>query len=48
MTTKVGHYEIDGLMLDMGFDMNILLNKSWEVKGKPDLVWFPVQLQLVN
>jgi len=48
MATKVGHSEIDGFMLDMGFDMNILLNKSLEVMGKPELVWFPIQLRLVN
>jgi hypothetical protein len=26
---------MDGVMLDLGSDMNILPKKSWEVMGKP-------------
>jgi hypothetical protein len=48
MTTKLGGHEMDGVMLDLGFDMNILLKKFWEVMGKPQLVWSPIQLRLEN
>jgi hypothetical protein len=39
---------MDGVMLDLGFDVNILLKKSWELMGKPSLVWSPIQLRLAN
>jgi hypothetical protein len=28
--------------------VNILLKKSWELMGKPNLVWSPIQLRLAN
>jgi hypothetical protein len=44
MTIELGGYDMDGFMLDIGSDVNILPNKSWEVMGKPKLVWSPIQL----
>jgi hypothetical protein len=48
MTTKLGSYEMDGIMLDPGFNVNILSKKYRELMGKTNLVWFPVQLRLAN
>jgi hypothetical protein len=48
MTTELGGYDMDGVMLDLGSDVNILPKKSWEVMGKPKLVWSPIQLRLSN
>jgi hypothetical protein len=48
MTVELGSYEMDGVMLDLGSDVNILLKKSWELMGKPKLVWSPIQLRLSN
>jgi hypothetical protein len=44
MTTELGGYNMDGVMLDLGSDVNIFPKKSWEVMGKPKLVWSPIQL----
>jgi hypothetical protein len=44
MTVELGSYEMDGVMLDLGSDVNILPKKSWELMGKPNLVWSPIQL----
>jgi hypothetical protein len=33
MTTEFGGYDMDAVMLDLGFDMNILPKISWEVIG---------------
>jgi hypothetical protein len=44
MTTELGGYDMDGVMLDLGSDVNIFPKKSWEVMGKPKLVWSPIQL----
>jgi hypothetical protein len=48
MTTELGGYDMDGVMLDLGSDVNILPKKSWELMGKPSLVWSPIQLRLEN
>jgi hypothetical protein len=38
MMVELESYEMDGVMLDMGYDLNILPKKSWELMGKPNLV----------
>jgi len=35
---------MDGFMLDLGSEVNNLLKKSWELMGKPNLVWSPILL----
>jgi hypothetical protein len=44
ITKYVGGYDMDGAMLNLGSDINILTKKSWEVMGKTKLVWSPIQL----
>jgi hypothetical protein len=48
MTTELGSYEMEGVMLDLGSDVNIFPKKSWELMGKPKLVWSPIQLRITN
>jgi hypothetical protein len=38
MTVKLNSYEMDGVMSDLGSDVNILPNKSWELMGTLSLV----------
>jgi hypothetical protein len=42
MILELDGYDMDGIMLDMGFYVNIFPNKSWEVMGKLKLVWSPI------
>jgi hypothetical protein len=35
-------------MLDLGFDVNILLKKTWEALGKSQLTYSPIQLRMEN
>jgi hypothetical protein len=39
---------MDNIILDMGSDVNIILKKTWEMMGKPKLIWSPIQLRLEN
>jgi len=39
---------MDNIILDLGFDVNVLPNKTWYFMGKSKLVWSHVQLRLVN
>jgi hypothetical protein len=48
MDVKIHGYEVRDVMLDLKFDENILLNKSWEIMGRPRLVYSPIQLWLVS
>jgi hypothetical protein len=48
MTAELGEYDMNGVMLDMGSDVKIFPKKSWEVMGKPKLVWSPIQRRLSN
>ena len=48
MTTQIGYYDMDYIILDLGSDVNILTRQTWESMGKLRLVWSPVQLRLAN
>ena len=48
MIAELGRCEMQEVMLDLGFDVNIFPKNSWELMGKPKLVWFPIQLGLAN
>jgi hypothetical protein len=41
-------YEMDRFMLNLESDVNIILNKSWELMGRQNLVWSPIQLMMDN
>ena len=36
------------VMLDLDSDVNILPKKSWDLMGKPKLVWSPLQIWVDN
>ena len=44
MTTQIGNYDMDYIILDLGSDVNILTQQTWESMGKPRLDWSPIQL----
>jgi hypothetical protein len=39
---------MDNVILDLGSDVNVLPRQTWEMMGKPKLVWSTVQLRLEN
>ena len=48
MTTQIGEYEMDQVILDLGLDANVLQKKTWERMGRPALQWSPIQLRMAN
>jgi len=46
LSLEMGSYEMKDVMLNLMSDVNILPKKSWDVMGKPKLVWSPLQLHL--
>jgi hypothetical protein len=39
---------VHNFILDLGYDVNLFPNKTWEIMGKPKLIWSLVQLILAN
>ena len=44
LTTQIGDYEIDQVILDLGSDANVLPRKKWQRMGEPKLDWSTIQL----
>lgn len=42
LTTQIGEYEMDQVILDLGSNANVLSNQMWERMGMPALQWSPV------
>jgi hypothetical protein len=39
---------MDNIILDLGSNVNVILKHTWEMMGKPKLIWSPIQLRLEN
>jgi hypothetical protein len=35
---KIGEYDVENIILDLGSDVNVLPKKTWEMMGKPKLI----------
>ena len=45
---QIGDYDMTGIILDLGSEVNVLTKQTWEQMGKPRLEWSPIQLRLAN
>jgi hypothetical protein len=43
MIVELGKYQVEGIMLDLGFYVNIFTKKLWDLMGKPKMVWSLIQ-----
>jgi hypothetical protein len=48
LSSHIGEYDVDNVILNLGYDVNVLPKKTWEMMGKPKLIWSHVQLRLAN
>jgi hypothetical protein len=46
LNTEVGFYDMDNIILDLGFDVNDIPKKTWEMMGKPNLIYSRIQLRI--
>jgi hypothetical protein len=35
---QIGGYDVDNVILDLGYEVNVLPKKTWEMMGEPELV----------
>ena len=48
MTTQIGDYDMDYIILDLGSDVNILTRQTWKSMNKTQLDWSPIKIRLAN
>ena len=48
LSTQIGDYDMDEVILDLGSKLNVLTKQSWELIGRPKLSYSPIQLKLSN
>jgi len=48
LNAHIDDYEMKVVMLYLGYDLNILPKKTWEVMGKSNLVYSLIQLRMEN
>ena len=48
LSAKIGEYDMDEVILDLGSEVNVLTKQTWELMGRPKLRYSPVQLRLAN
>lgn len=48
LSAQIGYYDMDEVILDLGFEVNILTKQTWELMGKPKLRYSPIHLRLAN
>ena len=48
MTMQIGEYEMDHVILDLGFDANVLPKQTWQKMGEQKLEWSTIQLRMAK
>ena len=48
LTTQIGEYDMDQVILDLGSGANVLPKQTWELMGKPKLQWSNIQQKMEN
>jgi hypothetical protein len=48
LNAQIGDYDIDYVVLDLGSEVNIMMKQTWELMGKPKLIYSPIKLRIAN
>jgi hypothetical protein len=48
LSVVIETYEMDEVVLDLGSEVNVMTNKTWEIMSKLKLAFSPIQLRLDN
>ena len=48
MNENIGDFDMEYIILDLGFEVNVLPNKTWKCMGDPTIGYSPVHLKLAN
>jgi hypothetical protein len=42
LSTQIGDYDMDEVILDLGSEVNSLMKQTWELMGSPKLRYSPI------
>jgi hypothetical protein len=48
LSAQIGDYDVDYVVLDLGSEVNVMTKKTWELMGKPRLIYSPIKLRMTN
>jgi hypothetical protein len=48
LNTNIVYFNMGDIILDLGYEVNVLPKKTWECIGEPTLGYSPIQLKLAN
>jgi hypothetical protein len=48
LVAQLDEFDIKDVLLDLGYDVNIMPKKTWEALGKPHLTYSPIQIRMAN
>jgi hypothetical protein len=48
LNSPIGEYNIDYVVFDLGLEVNVTMKKTWELMGKPRLIYSPISLRMDN
>ena len=48
LNTNIRDFNMGDIILYLGYEVNVLLRKTWEAMGEPTLGLLPIQLKLAN
>jgi hypothetical protein len=48
LNANIGDFNMRNIILDLGLDVKIFPNKTWEAMGEPTLGYSNIQLKLKN
>jgi hypothetical protein len=48
LNAQIGEYDIDYVVLELGSEVNVMMKQTWELMGKPRLIYSPIRLRMDN
>jgi len=48
INAQIGDYDIENIVIYLGSYGNVMPKRTWEIMGKPKLVWSPITLKMEN
>jgi hypothetical protein len=48
LNANIRDFNMEDIILDLGYEVNVLLKKTWQCMREPTLGYSPIQLKLVN
>jgi hypothetical protein len=48
LNARIGEYEIDYVVLELGSEVNVMMKQNWARMGKPKLIYSPIWLRMAN